>query len=551
MKNSFISILAMGFIFFALACTQPTPTDQIVARVGDSSIGKGELEEFAANLTAPLRSKQSGDGARRDYLQTLITEKCLVLEARDRGLHENPQLLDELESAFGKRLIRAYHVKNINPKITISEEELRARFRDGGHYRERVLHRLVVQTLEEAKALRDRLKQGADFAELASIHSRDPQTLSKGGLLGFIGQTNLTQVYVPPDVFANLPAGEISPPLPVQGFYQLIYFGEEREASFAAHREKIQKLLWREKWNFAYQNLLEKLAAKLELRLETAGLEILVGKKPDSSSEELSPAEGATPLYVYHGGKITTGDYIRASRQIDMRPVLGDSLGVVNSAWQLVIPEKLLWQAAREEGLHRTEQMRHWKTRKEIDLLIKALRQTAAADQVLIDEKRARQYYEDHLKAFRRPVQVSIQEILLDDLNEALDLRQKLDDGAAMDTLIYLSQRPGAAEHNGAMHFHSYESFVYGILVQLALETETGQLVGPVEVEEGYSVFRVLKKEGGEVQPFEEVRTRAEGLLYMVERERLFNEMLEGLNEKFADRIQIFEEVLHQVQLPE
>ena len=69
--------------------------------------------------------------------------------------------------------------------------------------------------------------------------------------------------------------------------------------------------------------------------------------------------------------------------------------------------------------------------------------------------------------------------------------------------------------------------------------------MGPVETHDGFAVFRVLGRKGGQILPFERVRKRAEALLRQRREQEGIIELIETLRAKgetqvvfFADRLQ-------------
>ena len=100
------------------------------------------------------------------------------------------------------------------------------------------------------------------------------------------------------------------------------------------------------------------------------------------------------------------------------------------------------------------------------------------------------------------------------------------------------------------LHLHSYEAPVYGDLVPEAAAAAIGQLVGPLKVQGGYSVFRVRERSGGEQRTLEQEIPRIRGILNMIRREELFNGFIDELRVRNAAEIRIDEAALSLVRLP-
>lgn len=90
----------------------------------------------------------------------------------------------------------------------------------------------------KARALRDRIEQGTDFAALAKAHSDDPGSVANGGDLGWVtpGQT------VPEFERAlnELKPGEVSQPVRTPFGVHLIQLLERREADISAERSEME-----------------------------------------------------------------------------------------------------------------------------------------------------------------------------------------------------------------------------------------------------------------------------------------------------------------------
>ncbi len=537
-----------------VACADAPPGEQaevtpVVARVGEESIDRREVEEFAASLLPGLRSKKVGDAARRDYLQTLIDEKLLVLETRSRGIDTTSTVQADYEYAFRRHIVDHYERRHLSPLVSITEQEVQARLVRDGLDRQRLLSWIVVEAEEQVTGIRQRLEEGADFAELARLHSIDERNAEKGGEFGFVYGSAVRRWGIPVQLFRELELGEVSEPLPSGGDYLLIRFTDEREGSSPRNRQRVSSDLGLEKQTVARRALVEELAYESGLSLKPEGLAILVGKEPGGTSRpQLTPAEAATTLFTYEGGEITVGDYDWAFRQRRRMPALGDSVAVVEAAWSWVVPDIMIWEASRKLEYQETPQALEWKKRKEVKLLLMALR-TSLRDQVEVSEEEARRFYLDHHDMFVEPDQISIQEILVDDLDAATVVRQRLESGQPFEDLVHLTTRHGTEDGN--LHIHGYQRARYGKLLDQALAAELGQLVGPVQVPQGYSVFRVLERSGGKLQPFAAAKIRATANLRLKTEEQLFNSLLADVREKYADQVQTFASELSAVRLPE
>ena len=497
-----------------------------------------------------LKSKESGDAARRDYLQSLIDQKLLARAARAHGLDTVLTFKNKLAWKFREKVINTYQGVKISARIEISDEELEELFVAGDFQREKRLLRLLVKTRDEAMELRRQIATADDFASLARAHSLDLQSAEHGGDLGYVNRVGAANHGIPVQVFANLEPGSLTEILPLSKNYQLIFCTAERRADFAQYRRDLYKDVWKERFVAEHQALIEELATSLNLRLHSAGVAVLMAQDPAVEPyPTLAPKEGSAPLFIFDGGRITATHYIESFRRSGQVPALDDSLQIIRAAWKLPIPKTLVWHAAKEAGHTESPAMRYWKQRKTEEMLILALRQSEIGDKITITDAAVAQYYQDYREQFRTPVEMWLDELLVDDHDQSKALRQRLDRGETIADLASLSQRHGGPDGRGKIHLHSYQKGIYGALVDRALTAEIGALVGPIAVPGGYSIFRLKERSGGEIAPLKAVHKRIAAILRVIEQERRFNELVARYREEYADQVRIFEEAIPQIQL--
>ena len=78
---------------------------------------------------------------------------------------------------------------------------------------------ILVQSLNEAVTLKEKISMGEDFSALAKIHSKCPSG-QNGGDLGMIGRGQMVKPFE--DVAFGIDVGQISGPVQTQFGYHLI-----------------------------------------------------------------------------------------------------------------------------------------------------------------------------------------------------------------------------------------------------------------------------------------------------------------------------------------
>jgi len=127
-----------------------------------------------------------------------------------------------------------------------------------------------VRARATAESLRQRVLDGKDFAELASLRSDDPATREEGGVLGWFTRENLAPSFK--DVITELSPGGVSDvTVGEAGFYvlKLLEHQEARIATLDEVREDLKDYLFARKAEEAYGELLDRLSREIFVDIRT------------------------------------------------------------------------------------------------------------------------------------------------------------------------------------------------------------------------------------------------------------------------------------------
>ena len=145
----------------------------------------------------------------RRAMEVLIRQKVMVLNARKLGLDKDPDIIRQGQIAFEKVLADAWLTRKSD--AAVSDAALHARYDHdvaGKPGPDEVRARVILAGTEaQAVGLIDKIRQGAEFVELARQYSKDP-TASVGGDLGYV-----TLEAISPEVGAaifSLSPGQVS-----------------------------------------------------------------------------------------------------------------------------------------------------------------------------------------------------------------------------------------------------------------------------------------------------------------------------------------------------
>ena len=141
----------------------------------------------------------------------------------------------------------------------------------------------------------------------------------------------------------------------------------------------------------------------------------------------------------------------------------------------------------------------------------------------------AEKFYKEHPEKFMTWETIEITEIMVGDRGRAEELRRGLEAGADAGELARNHTiREGLDHHDGLLTLNKGTQFRYGPpLFEAARKLDPGQIGGPVELEEGYSVFKVASRVPSQVKPFNETsQKRARAYVRIDRYRRTFTEFL-------------------------
>ena len=195
--KSLPTFVATAILSLSLAVpAQVMAQDRIaVATIDGESIWLDEIMAVAETL--PPEYQQQGIAGIYDQLvDDVANSRLAAIAARSNGLDKEEDVASAMRTAADRVLAEAYITREVSKEIT--EEAIQAAYdtyvADTGSRETVTASHILVETEEEAKAIIDQLKDGADFAELAREKSTGPSGPG-GGSLGSFGRGQMVPAF--------------------------------------------------------------------------------------------------------------------------------------------------------------------------------------------------------------------------------------------------------------------------------------------------------------------------------------------------------------------
>jgi len=218
--------LAAGCLAMVLLAGPAQAEDKVLAKVNGSEIRQSDVKMAEEELAASLAQM---DPATKDenVLSFLIDLKIVSKAAEDKKIADGEDFKKRL--AFTRSRLLMDSLLAQEGKAATTDEAMKKDYEDASKQisGEQEVHarHILVETEDEAKAVKAELDKGADFAELAKKKSKDPGA-SDGGDLGFFTKEQMVPEFS--KVAFELKPGQISDPVKSQFGWHIIKVEEKR-----------------------------------------------------------------------------------------------------------------------------------------------------------------------------------------------------------------------------------------------------------------------------------------------------------------------------------
>jgi len=198
----------------------------VLAKVNGSEIRQSDVA-LAEEELGPSLAQMDPATKKDNVLSFLIDMKIVSKAAEDKKIENNEDFKRRL--AFTRNRLLMDSLLATEGKAATTDEAMKKVYDDAAKQisGEQEVHarHILVETEDEAKAVEDELKKGADFAELAKKKSKDPGA-SDGGDLGFFTKDQMVPEFSA--VAFALEPGKISDPVKSQFGWHVIKVEEKR-----------------------------------------------------------------------------------------------------------------------------------------------------------------------------------------------------------------------------------------------------------------------------------------------------------------------------------
>ena len=226
---------ALAMVLLAALPVRAQDANPVLAKVNGAEIRQSDLT-LAEEELGPSLAQMDPSTKRENVLAFLIDMKIVAKAAEDKKVENNEDFKKRL--AFTRNRLLMDSLLATEGKAATTDEAMKKVYEDASKQitGEQEVHarHILVETEDEAKAVAEELKKGADFAELAKKKSKDPGA-SDGGDLGFFTKEQMVPEFSA--VAFTLEPGKVSDPVKSQFGWHIIKVEEKRSRQAPAFEQ--------------------------------------------------------------------------------------------------------------------------------------------------------------------------------------------------------------------------------------------------------------------------------------------------------------------------
>lgn len=526
MKFFPVRFLRLAVLLLMFACGGDNSARLKLATVEGQQI---YADEFRPRLQGFLNNSGLEDSpqVRNLILDNIINEYVLEDYVDASRLETDPRFQALLDYHRKKTILAAWKQVEVKDKIAINDADIRTEFQKS-RTRVRARH-LFAPTEKAADSLRQLLRNGAGFEDLARQVFRDPWLSLNGGDLGYFTAGEMDPAVE--EAAFSLPPGEISAPIQTENGFSIIRVEDRQtaplitETEYATQLKQIRRYL---RWKR------EKLAERAYIRdaLKTADphfnkpglsalMEIVKGLQANPASldtlyvnlpRDVIGLYGNIPCVQFGDESWDVQAVVARLGQVEPKHLqLVQDQTSLKMLLQGLVARELLYRRALEMGIDDLKTTRESLAKAQRYAKSRFLR-VAVYDTVAVPEAELREAYEKRRQEYYFPEEVKVQVLIANDSLTALQLRKMALEGTDFTSLVH-QYSLGVGERNPDGIFDWSPRGKFGTLADPVFGLKVDQISAPVKGEGYYLLFKLLDRRPRRDKTFSEAREQIEAEL--------------------------------------
>jgi peptidyl-prolyl cis-trans isomerase C len=278
--------------------------DVILAKFDKQAITLKEMEKNISEMQEWKQDKYKDQEGKKKYLDELIEEKLLTLEAGNRKINETPEIAKQLKEYRDQLMLKELVKEEIDDKVKVLDADIEKYYNE--HKPEYIdpekvtVTEITLKDEAKAKEVMDKIKAGGDFTAIAKEMSSKGESFgpgqSNGGTTSPFTKDSFSSAKNFVDKAFSLNKGEISDiiiqPIEPDTYYMIIRLDDHTQP----RQKELSEVKDDIKWAVEKEKKRERIDQWLAEMKKVSNFQIFTDRipKPVEKKEEAKPAEGTS-----------------------------------------------------------------------------------------------------------------------------------------------------------------------------------------------------------------------------------------------------------------
>jgi peptidyl-prolyl cis-trans isomerase C len=504
------------FVLLLLGCasvSQKAQTAEVLAWVNGEPVTEGDV--LYQLQVSHRREDLAGAGAIdvSDYVQNVINNILLVQEARIMGLDKTPEFKKAIDDYILRESVVKLHDEEVLAKTELTEEDVVDYFNE--NFNLFTLDYIVTDSEERAEEALAKLKEGADFEEVASEYSvrgKEEEADIKTKMEEE-EDTNPHQIVLTLNALEKTPEIEEAvlgmEPGDRRGViqsgeqYYIVELVSQKEPDLKdLEKEHVRKRIekgaleakQKKREDDYVMDLREKAALEGQLHIYEDVLSSVDFK--DRTEEEMDKLKADDRIVAeVYGNKLTVGDLASAARFDKTKEGLLDN-------W---ISFKVVNHEALSRHYEQAPELKEMLDSYKKQLLKDAFIKKVILPQIMVSDGILKDYYSEHKEDFVKAPRYKLQQITVKSEEDAEAVLEELKGGADFSWVAKNRSTDANREFGGNLGWKRKGQLPAEFWDYLD-SLELGQISPIISTGSSFLIIRMQDKEEGEIPKFEEIK---------------------------------------------
>jgi parvulin-like peptidyl-prolyl isomerase len=286
MKHRLQHLLTLAFAGITLA-------GEPIGKLGTIELTADDFRDSILSLNeAQIASLRADPALLEQIARTSLVQKLVLQEATEKKWQEQPQIAARIRRAHDSAITESYLESIAEPARDFpSEDEVKAAYQAARESLKvprsfRLSQVFIADDKAKLAKVEDLLSaKDADFAKIATEHSQEPTSASRGGEIGWLAETQIDKDLLPP--IAELKLNGVSKPVKLKDGWHILKLLDARAAhtpTLEQARSQLVKQLRQDKLRANSQAYLADLLRKHPLQINASALTEALPSTPSANA---------------------------------------------------------------------------------------------------------------------------------------------------------------------------------------------------------------------------------------------------------------------------